>query len=532
MKKKPHIIIFNPDQMRSDALAHLGNTAAKTNYLDEFAKNEAVSFRNAYCQNTVCVPSRCSFLTGLYPHVNGHRTMNYLLREGEESLFTELMREGYEVWMNARNDLVAGQIEGLMEKHADEIFYGGDCEPVLGPINPNIRGGKGDKNFYSHYWGKLKVDEEGKNYNKDDEDIDAAIDKIRKRDNTKPLCLFLGLIYPHPPYRIEEPYFSAISRENIPTRVRWDETNEKPKILERIHSNQKMEDYTEEDWTELRATYLGMCMKIDQQFKKLCDALKEEGIYDDSAIFFLSDHGDYTGDYGITEKTQNTFEDFLSRVPLLIKPPKGLKVDPGVTESVTELVDLYATVLDYANVSSTHTHFGKSLRPVIENRTEKNREYAFCEGGRMADEWQCNEYGTFGDKGIPETSPYFPRLKAQTDSVAHGKATMITDGQYKYIRRIYEKDEFYDLMLDPKEKINRIEEVNYKNQIANMQMAMLEWYQGTCDIVPFNYDSRYNYEMVWSRVKNICPVGHEEEIKQKIRDGMDMHLLISYCKSL
>ena len=74
MAKQPHIIIFNPDEMRGDALAHLGNPASITPNLDAFAANEAVSFGQAYCQNPVCVPSRCSFFTGLYPHVRGHRT--------------------------------------------------------------------------------------------------------------------------------------------------------------------------------------------------------------------------------------------------------------------------------------------------------------------------------------------------------------------------------------------------------------------------------------------------------------------------
>lgn len=119
-----HIIIINPDEMRSDCLGHMGNPAAQTPFLDNFAATQSVSFSNAYCQNPVCVPSRCSFLTGLYPHVYGHRTMNYLLREGETSLFQELKNAGYYVWMNARNDLVAGQYPGLAASHADEIYYG------------------------------------------------------------------------------------------------------------------------------------------------------------------------------------------------------------------------------------------------------------------------------------------------------------------------------------------------------------------------------------------------------------------------
>lgn len=123
MKKRPHIIILNPDEMRWDTMGHMGNAAAHTPALDAFAKHDAVSFERAYCQNPVCVPSRCSFLTGLYPHIRGHRTMRYLLHEGETSLFKQLREAGYYVWLNGRNDLVAGQITGLEEQHADEIFY-------------------------------------------------------------------------------------------------------------------------------------------------------------------------------------------------------------------------------------------------------------------------------------------------------------------------------------------------------------------------------------------------------------------------
>ena len=122
-RKRPHIIIINPDEMRWDTMGHMGNRAAHTPFLDSLAVHEAVSFDHAYCQNPVCVPSRCSFFTGLYPHTRGHRTMKYLLHEGETSLFQQLHNAGYYVWLNGRNDLIAGQITGLENEHADEIYY-------------------------------------------------------------------------------------------------------------------------------------------------------------------------------------------------------------------------------------------------------------------------------------------------------------------------------------------------------------------------------------------------------------------------
>ncbi|MDD3429496.1 MAG: sulfatase-like hydrolase/transferase [Oscillospiraceae bacterium] len=413
MNKRPHIIIFNPDEMRADTLGHLGNAAAVTPNLDSFAATEAVSFRNAYCQNPVCVPSRCSFFTGLYPHTHGHRTMSYLLRPGESTLFKELKEAGYYVWMNDRNDLTAGQISGWTESHATEIYYGGQKKQGPGLQNPNLRGKIGEKNYYSHFEGKLQVDENGINYNGDDEVVDAAIQRILDRPADQPLCMFLGLIYPHTPYRVEEPYFSAIDRTKLPKRIRAQDCADKAKILDEIRSYANMQAYTEEDWNELRAVYQGMCMKVDAQFKRLTDALKQAGIYDDCAIFVLSDHGDFAGDYDLIEKCQNSFEDCLTRVPLLIKPPKGTDMDAGVSDSLVELVDFFATAMDFADVTPSYTHFGRSLRPVLKNRAADVREYVFCEGGRQPGETHCDEYHQAGPQGAPKAIVYWPKMMAQ-----------------------------------------------------------------------------------------------------------------------
>ena len=104
--------------------------------------------------------------------------MAHLLRPHESSLFSELKDSGYYVWMNARNDLVAAQYEGLVARHATEIFYGGDAPKAPGLENPGIRGAMDGKYFYSHYEGRLRLDEAGRNYSRDDEVVDAAIERL------------------------------------------------------------------------------------------------------------------------------------------------------------------------------------------------------------------------------------------------------------------------------------------------------------------------------------------------------------------
>ena len=528
MEKKPHIIIFNPDEMRWDTMGHMGNPAAVTPFLDRFAGTEAVSFRNAFCQNPVCVPSRCSFFTGLYPHVHGHRTMSHLLHPGEENLFSELRDAGYYVWMNARNDLFAGQIEGWAESNADEIFYGGDAPRAPGP-EPGKMGGK---DTYSHYEGRLALDGDGRNYNGDDEAVDAAVSFVKNRQADQPICMFLGLMYPHVPYGVEEPYFSAVDRKKLPQRIKEESCAGKSKMIERIRGYQQMGQYTEEDWDELRAVYLGMCMKVDRQFERLCSGLKEAGIYDDCAIFFFSDHGDFAGDYGLTEKAQSCYEDCLTRVPLLIKPPKGDMLDAGITDSLAELVDFYATAADYAGVIPGRTHFGQSLRPVIAERSRKNRDYVFCEGGRLPGEQHCDEFHSSGPRGPKETFVYWPKMMAQTDDEAHAKGTMIRNRDYKYISRITGEDEFYDLNLDPGERMNRIHDPAYGAEITKLRLEMLRWYERTSDVVPYSYDRRFTDEMLWAKAKNYCPPGHEEEVREKIRQGIKQGELMDYLKEL
>ena len=532
MAKQPHIILFNPDEMRAGALAHLGDPAAVTPNLDAFAATDAVSFRNAYCQNPVCVPSRCSFFTGLYPHVHGHRTMSHLLHPGEATLFQELRQAGYHVWMNDRNDLTAGQIPGWTESHADEIYYGGQKKQGPGPEDPGLRGQPGGKNYYSHFEGRLGLDEQGINYNGDDEVVDAAIQRIRTRPADKPLCLFLGLTFPHAPYRVEEPYYSAIDRARLPPRIRAADCTGKAKILSEIRRYAGMEGYTEADWDELRAVYLGMCMKIDAQFGRLVAALKEEGIYDDCAIFFFSDHGDFAGDYDLPEKCQNSFEDCLTRVPLLIKPPKGVPVDPGVSDSLAELVDFYATALEFAGAASSHTHFGRSLAPVLADRNARVRDCVFCEGGRQPGETHCDEYHQCGPKGAPPTTPYWPKMMAQRDDEAHAKGIMMRDERYKYVSRTLGRDELYDMELDPSETTNRIDDPALAPVVARMQRETLKWLQATADVVPFGQDQRFTPEMLWARVRGLVPPDREPQVRAMIAAGVPFPVLMNFCRSL
>ena len=134
MARRPHVLLFNPDQWRGDVLGHLGNHGAVTPRMDVFAR-EAVSFRWAFCQNPVCTPSRCSFMTGWYPHVAGHRTMYHMLRPHEPMLLKTLKENGYFTFWGGKNDVVPGEDGGAGGSVARDRDRQGQA-PALLPVVP------------------------------------------------------------------------------------------------------------------------------------------------------------------------------------------------------------------------------------------------------------------------------------------------------------------------------------------------------------------------------------------------------------
>ncbi len=494
MQKRPHIVIFNPDQWRGDVLGHMGNPAAVTPNLDRIVQTDGISFRNAFCQNPVCTPSRCSFMTGWYPHVRGHRTMHHMLRPDEPVLLKTLKENGYFVWWGGKNDLVPAQ-------HGYNDYCHVKYQPDR-PIYPDLhsldqwRGEPGGDTYYSFYYGRLERDREKEEYYYDSDwaNVLGAISLIAHYKNTpdeRPLCIYLPLGYPHPPYAVEDPYYSLINRSRMPARIPTpDGWAGKPSILKGIHERQNLQGWTEDRWTELRATYYGMCARVDHQFGLLMQALREAGLYEDTAVFFFADHGDFTGDYGLVEKTQNTFEDCLTRVPFLIKPPAWVPVKPRVSEALVELIDFPATVEALTGITPHHTHFGRSLLPALAGETDEHRDAVFCEGGRLHGETHCMELESTSSQN-PQ-GLYWPRLSLQRgEGPEHGKAVMCRTMDFKYVRRLYESDELYDLRTDAAELHNRIDDPSLADVLARLKERLLTFYLETCDVVPHDTDRRW-----------------------------------------
>ena len=289
-----------------------------------------------------------------------------------------------------------------------------------------------------------------------------------------------------------------------------------------------------EEWRKLRRVYLAQCAKVDAMFEAVCNALKEQGMYDDAAIFFLSDHGDFAGDYHMAEKSQNTFEDVLTRVPLLIKPRKG-KMRTGKNCTPATRVS-----------PGAWWNWWISLPPPWSTRVWSRRKIISAEAcSRLSPTEACGSVRTPTVKAdaapggtvrrvaleppVPWKDAYWAKKTAQLDDEAHVKGTMVTDGHFKFVQRLNGNHELYCLDQDPYERrrISMRQRRKTRRECSQIPHCgrswngcgaeLLRWYQETCDVVPRAYDSRFSEEWMWRFLETLCRGEMEQTVREYIR---------------
>lgn len=507
--KKPNLLIFVSDHFRAEALHHFGNEASVTPHLDQLSQ-EGVSFRQAFCQNPVCVPSRCSFLSGTYPHVQGFRTMHHLQTSQDPNILRELKKQGYHIYFGGKNDVFSKAVP--LEEYCDyrsDAYSEMKCLATGTPLphgyhstnrsyqkedaihgeerKEHSRGASDSKTYYALYQGVVESDNmlEVGYLGAEDAQIQDAIDYIASYKGDAPLCIYLSCLLPHPHYATTPKDFAAIKEEAIVPCVRLtkQQQEKKPSIMQGLKHNQRLYQWSDEELLAFKRTYLAMVHHVDENFGKLINVLKQQQVYENTAIFMFSDHGDYAGEYEIAEINQNTFEDVLTNVPLLIKPQINIEVSPGIRNALVELVDVPETIAQLCGFTLSYPQNGKSLLPVLSKDCE-HRSYVHCEGGRRPEELHCM------DAGHEPSNLYWARTIEQTKMPHHTKAVMIRTHSFKYVKRLYEQDEFYDLRKDPKEVENEINNPVYQKDISELKEALCCYMIETCDQVPYQRDER------------------------------------------
>lgn len=144
-------------------------------------------------------------------------------------------------------------------------------------------------------------------------------------------------------------------------------------------SHEHSPDLTADDIAAMRANYAGKVALIDDEIGEIVETIRRRGELEQTLIAFTSDHGEMNGDHGLIYK--GNFLDPAIKIPLIIVPPPiGDDKDAGkVSSALVELMDVGATLTDYAEAQLPSSSRARSLRPLIENRALAHRSIAVSE---------------------------------------------------------------------------------------------------------------------------------------------------------
>jgi arylsulfatase A-like enzyme len=411
--------------------------------------------------------------TGLYPHTHGHRSLLSLLKPEHRNLFRDLKDAGYGTAVFGKNDLLAQESIPL-------CFDETACRVQSEPLSSYMPEPFPDHSRWkpAFYLGKRKHED---CHDGDWACVQSAL-QFLDEPHDRPFCIYLPLSFVHPPYQAEDPFFSMHDIKDIPEPAS-SELSGKRRFTALKHRIQGMDRLTAEDMKEIKRLYFGMTSRVDHQFGLLIDRLRQRGLYDSTVIAVFSDHGDYAGDYGMIEKYPVGFEDCLLHVPLILSGP-GIEKQ-GERTCLTEMTDLYPTLMDLAGLKPKHYHFGQSLIQVIRGTTDVHREAVFAEGGHHIDEHDHFHVN------LPEHSIYFPMYRARADDPGVAARTlMIRTGQWKYVYSPGEHNELYDLEKDPQELRNCAGTAHTADIETELQERLLRWMLDTGDVLPPDRDPR------------------------------------------
>ena len=483
-----NFILVVADELRAESVGCYGHPLAPTPNIDRLAA-EGTRFEQCHVQHPVCTPSRCSFMTGWYPHVRGHRTLWHMLRPDEPNLLKYLKGAGYDVYWGGKNDLLAP--ESFAGSVTDYRLAGALWARSRRALPGRGAGGSpppyafDDPRYYSFLYEPVveRVEELG-----DFRQVDGAIELLRSAPR-EPFAIYLPLTFPHCPYWAPPAWHDLLDPATLPP-LRPADLPGKPDFHTLIRQTRRLDQLDQGVLRKINAVYLGMAGVVDLLLGQLLDALEETGLAAGTALCFCSDHGDWAGDYGLVEKWPSGLDDTLTRVPFIVRAP-GLARGHVVREPV-ELFDLVPTVLELASIPARHTHFARSLVPQLRGDAGDPGRAVFAEGGYDPREPHCFEGRPVGDRA--DRTPahiYYPKGKLQQDhpeSVC--RAVMVRTLTHKLIHRPLGVGELYDLEANPRELHNRYGEPGYAAVQRELEHRLLDWYVRTSDVTPFDEDPR------------------------------------------
>ncbi len=469
-----NIIYINPDEMRADVLGCYGHPLVQTPNFDRLAA-EGTRFDQCHVQHTVCTPSRCSFMSGWYPHVGGHRTLWNPLQPHEPNTMRYLKEAGYETHWFGKNDCLA---PGAFANSVTHIY---GAQGKAGSSQNCFK--KGEPGYYSFLNGPMDGP------SRDELFYDRAIDLIRQRkEGDPPFFMFLATSFPHPIYHAPQPWYDKYDPDELPP-LRPVIEEGAPDFHRLIRHYRDLEHTDEAVLRKIMAVYLGMTSYVDYLLGKLLTALDETGQMENTAIIAFSDHGDWAGDYGLVEKWPSGLDDTLTRVPLIIRAP-GM-VAGHVVEDPVELFDIVPTTLELVGIEAQHTHFARSQMDALKGGHGDPTRAVFAEGGYDGHEPHCFEGKPADGVAANPDGIYYPKgMQQQEHPESVCRSLMVRTATHKLIRRSSGQHELYDLRQDPQELRNVYGSTGNAAVQNELEQTLLDWQLRTGDVTPHEVDPR------------------------------------------
>jgi len=317
---------------------------------------QGTTFSDFFVTDSICCPSRASFLRGEYPH--NHQVLTNFEPEGGFERFHELGHEQSTIatWLKAagyRTVLLGKYLNGYPGKQSLHAPPGWDEWYAL----------KDPRKYFGY-----RINENGRlvsyghDANEYQTDVLAAktVDFIA-RAAKQPFFIYLAPSAPHLPATPAPRHAAEFSNAIAPRTASFNEKDlsGKPAWL-RQHPPLSTEEIAEID--QVYRNRLQSMLAVDDMVEKIVTALQTHGLLDRTYIFFTSDNGYHLGEHRLKEGKNTAYDEDI-RVPLIVRGP-GVPAD-RIVQHLALNIDLAPTLAEIAGVTAPGFVDGRSLKPLL-----------------------------------------------------------------------------------------------------------------------------------------------------------------------
>lgn len=354
---KPNVLLICTDHLSGLAMRPGGHPVVMTPTLEQLARS-GVNYTQAYSACPCCIPARKTLMTGLTARGHGERVYVDGSPMPEATTLAQCFREGgYQSYAVGKMHVYPqrdriGFDEVLMEDQGRHQFDSGadDWELYLadqGYAGQEYASGMTQNDWVARPW---HLPEHCHPINWAAREMSRA---IRRRDPRKPGFWYLSFSAPHPPLTPLQAYLDLYRDIEIdrPTQGNWsDDFDSVPFPVRKKTANSALMGASWHEQELARRAFYATVTHVDHQIRTVLGTLREEGLLNNTAIVFTSDHGHMVGEHGLWCMTP--FYEMSAKIPLILVPPAGDKrVGMSVCDDrLAEFGDIMPTLLDLAGL--------------------------------------------------------------------------------------------------------------------------------------------------------------------------------------